>query len=696
MLIKKIYTNYWWRWSIVLIITVITQSTSAQTFQEQVDSMLLQYDQAQDAKSQLALLNEIAYAYRRITPDSTLRYAELALRQAFSIQDTTAIAYAYKNKGIGLFKSGAEPDSIVFYYQKAIFFAEHANDHYTQAACLNNIGLTCIANREFNEAIQYFLRGVEIFDEHIKEESFLKALMLGNIGTAYTNDGDHSRGITYYERALAMAERLDNKVIPSIFVDQLAMAKMEAGDLVGAENDILSLMPLQDEIGDFESKAEALLIYSEIKVAKDEFEEARAQAWEAYLLAREREFTRIQTQSLVCLAQSFQGLRQIDSTIWYGQQAIELGTKSANYSLTVQALELMAKVQADNENWQEAYKYKLAQLEIQERSRSVSKQRIAEDLEAKYQNQLRLAEIERLNEEQVAQQYRIYGLMVVVSLVLLILVGMLYQYNQKVIVTKALFLKNEELKDAEASLSEKNQELQRYIQSNLQLENFVHLASHDLREPMRNIVSFSQLLQRSVGERLTIKEQEYLQFIVRGTERIDGLVKDLLAYSTVRNSPLNITEVDLSNLLVDIQNDLRSLIVETGAKIEIGDLPLYLTADRSRMYQLFQNLLTNAMRYHRIDCPPTITVSAEQFVDHHLFRVADNGIGIDPMYHEQVFMLFKSLDNKLVSNSSGIGLATAKRVVADHKGQIWVESNSPYGSVFCFTLAQELKVNEVS
>ena len=397
--------------------------------------MFQQYLQVNDLKSQVDLLNEIAYAYRRISPDSTLQYAELALTKASQLQDSAAIAYAYKNKGIGLFKAGDKPDSIVYYYQKAITFAEAANDYYTQAACLNNIGLIRIGDREFNEAVQYFLKGVNVFDEHIKEENFLKALMLGNIGTAYTNDGDNARGITYYERSLAMAERINDKVIPSIFVDQLALARIEEGDLEGAEQDIISLMPLNDELGDFESKAETLLILAKIKTKQGKYKEAQESLWEAYDITVERDFTRNQTQALLQLAQSFEGQGQVDSALLYGQQAIDLGRTSGYYTITVEAMSLMASIYADNEDWQKAYEYAQSQFEIEQRSRDVSKQRIADDLEAKYQNEVRLAEIERLSEEQAAQQRRIYGLLILVSLILLVLAGMLYQYYQREIAT---------------------------------------------------------------------------------------------------------------------------------------------------------------------------------------------------------------------------------------------------------------------
>ena len=649
--------------------------------------MLHAYELAEDPQLEVDLLNGIAFAYRRTAPDSTLRYANLALEAAHAADYNGGRAIAYKNRGIGLYKTGSAADSIVACYTLAIKYAELSQDYYTQAACYNNIGLIRLNNLAYNEAVQYFLNGVQTFDAFIEEEQFLKALMLGNIGTAYHKDGDNKRGIRYYEESLAMAERIGDKVVPSIFVDELARARMEEGDLAGAERDIVALMPLHDELGDIESKTETLMTYAEVKMAQGEFGEARKYAQMALDLADRHDFIRDGAQALLRLAQAHLGLMQLDSAEWYGNKAFSQAQLGAYQELSAEITQVLADIYVKQGDFQKAYESERFYNELQALNRNASSQRIADELEAKYQNQKREEEIVQLNEEKAAQQERIYGLLGVVLVILLVLATLIYQSRQMQIATEALHAKNDALQQAEERLSEKNLELERYIESNLQLENFAHLASHDLREPMRNIVSFSQLLQRSIADRLTSREKEFLQFVVDGTERIEGLVKDLLAYSLVSNTPLDKTQVDVEELLTDVQQDLQQMIEESSAHIEMSSLPVLLYADRSRMYQLFQNLLSNAIRYRRPDTTPQITISAEEQGQHLLFKVADNGIGIDPAYHQRIFMLFQSLQNKSVSNNSGIGLATAKRVVEDHLGQIWVENNAPYGSVFCFTIA---------
>lgn len=665
----------------VLLFLFNVDALLGQNFQQEIDSMLRRYENTPDLAAQVAILNELAYAYRRVSPDSTLFYAQLALGKATELGDPAGLAKAYKNKGIALFKMGGDQDTIAANYLKAISFAEKAEDYYTQAACYNNIGLISLADLAYNEALLYFLKGVKIFDDHIAGDNFLKALMLGNIGTSYHRDGDSASGIPYYEQAMAMAERIGNKTIPSIFADELASARMREGDLQGAERDIISLMPLQDELGDMESKIETLLTWSELKIIKSEYTAARDYAFAAYEIAKERDFVRNQKQALTRMAQAYQGLGKLDSAANCAKEAIAVQQPGQIYSLNQEAISLLTRIYAQQEKFDTAYHYAQRELALERLNRNEAKQRITADLEAKYHNEQVQAEIKRLSIERRRQQDSIYGLLALVLLILLVLGAMIYQYRQKVLATKAL--------------NETNAELERYIQSNLQLENFAHLASHDLREPMRNIVSFSQLLERSAVDKLDEREQEFLSFIVQGTERIDGLVKDLLAYSTVSNAPLDLEAVDLAKVIANVKDDLRQAIQESQAEIEVAALPVLPQADRSRLYQLFQNLLSNAIRYRRPGVAPQISICVEDQGNHYFFRLSDNGIGIDPHYYEHIFLLFKSLENKSVRNNSGIGLATAKRVVEDHRGKIWVEPNTPHGSAFCFTLAKVLRGGQV-
>jgi signal transduction histidine kinase len=665
-------------------------NTYSQTFKETIDSMLGNLEAVTDHRGRVDILNEVAYSYRRLSPDSVLLYSNRAIALANKIGYKKGLSFAYKNKGIGFYKLGIAPDTVIYYYQKAIDYAEEVDDYYTQAACYNNIGLVGVAELTYNESIQYFLKGIGVFDAHIPEENRLKALMLGNIGTAYHRDGDNKRGIRYYEESLAMAKRIGDKSIPSIFVDELARARMEEGDIEGALRDITELMPLHDEIGDFESKAETLLTLAEVKMEMGLYRETIKYGQEAYTIAVERGFSRIQSRSLIWMAYGLKGIGNLSEAIATAKEALAIAELGFSLELQSRAVSILANAYSELGDYQKAYEYADYYNRLVKQRQDQEKQRITDELEAKYQNEKQLLEISELKEEKEAQERRLYGLVALVLLVVSVLGVMIYNIRQKNKATEALNEKNVALQAAEQSLFDKNQELERYIESNLQLENFAHLASHDLREPMRNIVSFSQLLEKSGKEKLSERELEYLGFIRKGTRRIEGLVKDLLDYSTITHTPLEITNISMLKLIEEVNSDIRQLLNEKGGAIIVQELPEHILADSSRMYQLLQNLLTNALRYSRDGVAPEIVISGEEGSTHYHFEIADNGIGIEAEFFDQIFVLFKTLENKSISNSSGIGLATCKKVVEDHKGKIWLESKIGEGTTFYFTIAKNL------
>jgi PAS domain S-box-containing protein len=238
-----------------------------------------------------------------------------------------------------------------------------------------------------------------------------------------------------------------------------------------------------------------------------------------------------------------------------------------------------------------------------------------------------------------------------------------------------------ERKLAEQELARQAHEL---ALSNADLQQFAYVTSHDLQEPLRNIASFSQMLGRRYQGRLDADADEFIGYIITGVDRMRALIQDLLGYSRVVNSerapfgPVHISEaVDWA------LNNLRQTVDASGTTIHMDKLPV-VTGDRVLLVQLFQNLVGNAIKY-RSATPPEIWISAEPAGHGWIFSVKDNGIGIDPHYHERIFGVFKRLHGREFPGT-GIGLAICRKIVEKHGGKIWVESRSGEGSTFRFTL----------
>lgn len=219
---------------------------------------------------------------------------------------------------------------------------------------------------------------------------------------------------------------------------------------------------------------------------------------------------------------------------------------------------------------------------------------------------------------------------------------------------------------------------------NRELEQFTYITSHDLQEPLRTVTSFTELLQNTYEDQLDEKGRMFTGVIRNAALRMSDLVKGLLDYSRI-GTQKNITEVNCNMLVSNICSDMQTLIAETSTQLHVGKLPV-VTGYRTELAQLFQNLISNAIKYRKEDINPEVYIEARQDGDNWLFSVRDNGIGIEPRYFEKIFMIFKRLHTRDQYPGSGIGLANCKKIVDLHGGTIWLESELDKGSTFFFTI----------
>jgi signal transduction histidine kinase len=239
-----------------------------------------------------------------------------------------------------------------------------------------------------------------------------------------------------------------------------------------------------------------------------------------------------------------------------------------------------------------------------------------------------------------------------------------------------------ERKEREEAMERAAQELAR---ANIQLERFAHVAAHDLQEPLRNIVSYSQLLTKRYSEALTGDGRDYLAMVIGAATRMRILVSDLMTYSRLDSRAQPFRRVDMAEAVGAAEAGLHEAIADTGAQIVLGPLPA-INGDEMQMAMVFQHLIGNAIKFHREGVTPRVEIDARLEGKDWLFSVKDNGIGMEPEYHERIFEVFKRLHPPSEYPGTGIGLAIARRVVERHGGRIWVESEPGCGSTFHFTI----------
>lgn len=247
-----------------------------------------------------------------------------------------------------------------------------------------------------------------------------------------------------------------------------------------------------------------------------------------------------------------------------------------------------------------------------------------------------------------------------------------------------------ERKESEALLLDLNNRLKHRADelaaSNVELERFAYIASHDMQEPLRMITSFLQLFKKKYEDQIDETAEQYIHFAVDGAERMKKLIMDLLEYSRVGSNKDDFTEIDTNALLEEVKNIFLNRINEMKATVTIDPLPL-IKGHRTQIFQLFQNLIGNALKYHSGESAE-IHVSGKEDNGHFIFSVKDNGIGIKPVFFEKIFILFQRLHHKNEYSGTGIGLAVCKKIVEKHGGKIWVESEPGKGSRFSFSISK--------
>lgn len=239
-------------------------------------------------------------------------------------------------------------------------------------------------------------------------------------------------------------------------------------------------------------------------------------------------------------------------------------------------------------------------------------------------------------------------------------------------------------------LNKQNKDLQTYIESNMQLENFAYIASHDLRAPIRNIVSFSNLLERRLSDRLDKPEQEFLQFIISSAVNMQALIEDLLTFSRANTNKRKLTKFPFPLLVDELEKELQPILDSKNAIIEWPEASFDIYADRIKLKHLFQNLIENGLKFSLPEQQSKISITVADQSKEWLFSVKDNGIGIEEEYLNNIFLIFKRLHTQDEYEGTGIGLALCKKLVEQHEGKIWVDSTLGKGSTFYFTIAKGL------
>jgi signal transduction histidine kinase len=275
---------------------------------------------------------------------------------------------------------------------------------------------------------------------------------------------------------------------------------------------------------------------------------------------------------------------------------------------------------------------------------------------------------------------KFYNIIIAISLTLLVItiVAVVYLF-----INRKLKLQIAESNSLRKQLKDHADDLKR---SNEALENFALIASHDLQEPLRKIISFGDRIQQNVP--MEDRESSYMERMQSATRRMQTFIKDLLEFSKINSKPREFKLIDLNEIVADVLSDLETRIEQTGAKVNVETLPTIL-ADRFQIRQLFLNLLSNSMKFHKVDSPPIVEIKCQLTPEGFLkISIKDNGVGFDAQYAGKILQPFQRLNGRSEYEGSGMGLAICDKIVNRHNGFIDVESSPGKGATFYISLPQ--------
>ncbi|MEZ4849778.1 MAG: ATP-binding protein [Bacteroidia bacterium] len=367
--------------------------------------------------------------------------------------------------------------------------------------------------------------------------------------------------------------------------------------------------------------------------------------------------------------------------------------ENEDYVLLKESSEYLSEYHVRHKDYQNALKYKEVYANASEKKSE--KERLDEILILREKNKFEHEAHEReLNEKklelQLVANQKIKNYMIISLCILLAMTGLLlYYFNQKRKANMSLHVTNQELHKAERTLAFKNAELQKYIESNIQLEQFAHVASHDLRAPLITINSFAKLLDETASGKLDENEKTFIHYIRANGEQMYELVNDLLEYSKINSQKINISQVDVQQLVENIISMLQNQADENNVSLKISTPLPVIYADEIKLKRVFQNLISNAIKFSDPTKDSFVEISGEEDMDNWTFSVKDNGIGIKTPKID-IFQPYVQLNRKSEYKGTGLGLSFCQKIIQQHDGKINYNSQFGQGSTFYFTISRQL------
>jgi len=666
---------------------VFLSISSALSQQVELDSLINVYQSYSQTDSiQISILNEIAYKYYTLDIVKSEEYADLAYEKSIEVGNKFGEARALTIKAIAYNYKGDNQKSIEL-VQEAARIADEINSNVLKCRISNSLGILYSDINLNNKAIEYWKKAIEECGA-VKDTSVL-GYINANLGELHVSEKNYEKALEYLNEVIRLGQLTNDCDLISIALDEVGGALIEQGKLNEAEEKLVEALNIRKSCnGEGSYLARIYTELAKVKLLKDELTEVKLNLERSENHLENTGATRlsldnieIKNELLLRLNDKQQAINTLKKGILIAKDLEELNHEAS-------FKDKLSSIYGNTGNYKEAFIYKSESKILYDSLSVLSKSQRILDLEKKYGLEKNESELKLLHEQQIkdAQIIKSRTYFNIATILFAILVGVIAFFTWLNLKREAKYSTQ-----LESKVNERTEELKHsnemLASSNQELERFAYISSHDLKEPLKNITSFTKLIHKESLKSNLPKITEYSSILENCSNQLNTLVSDILDYSMVK-SDFKIQDVDLNNIVNQLQSDLNDTLTSNNGVITADHLP-NIKSDKSKMYQAFKNIIENGIKYNKSEIP-SIKITSEESPTNWIIKFADNGIGIDSKHHNDIFVMFKRLHNKDEYPGSGIGLSTLKTIVEKLNGTISLDSTLNQGSKFTITLPKVL------
>ncbi|MEZ4888590.1 MAG: ATP-binding protein [Chitinophagales bacterium] len=659
---------------------------------QEIDSLTQVLKYIDGSKVRVDILNQLSEAYWYNNTKQAIQEGNLALELAEEIGYEQGIATAFYNLGVSYLVI-SDFGSALEYLQKSQTLFEEMKDQKGVARSLNYIGATYQQRGNDTLALDYHLKSLRIF-EGITDDKGLSSCY-NNVAVIHANQGNYPKSLEYFYLSLHIAEKNKDSLRMAFQYNNIATIYQFEKNDSSAMIYYIKAKAISEKIGDLMGVGFGYLGIAQVCHEGVKHECAVENFLAAYDVFKNLEAVFNLAEAQVHLSEIYALIGENDKAMAYAEEGLELSKSIGSLQFVTKLYQNLSAIYANQGDYQKALEAQNNNLLYKDSLYNKQKLETIKDLQTSFELQQKEIENEILEANLNKKLVQNYALMGTVGLVLLFAFALFRSQKKIKKAFSLLTLQKEKIEDQNKAISEQSHKMEeqnhqlsqlaeKLATKNESLNHFTRMASHDLKEPLRNITGLAELMQMNFeGDSENI---EFVKFIKDAADRMNHLLEDLIAFARADIGTTHALEtVDLNKVLEATKANLRLKIEDTQTQIEHDELPK-VAAHFTPIMQLFQNLIANGIKYQKADNQPHIHISVQPNGAKYTISISDNGIGMDPSNLKKIFEPFKRLHTRSEYDGSGLGLATCKKIAEHYGEKIWVESEPDVGTTFYFTL----------